>query len=422
MSDDRQCAELTEAARALLDQGRLDEANALAQQALRDDDRSADAHSVMASIINARGDWLGSLGHLRRAHELMPDGPQVALNLALALLRLGNYREGLPLYEDRIAKPTWSGFATLASRVAAKDALLRGGDPVAGRRILVLAEQGLGDGIMFARYIPMLAARGARIALACNPILRAFFARIDGIETLLSPPPDQPFAQINLAAFPFDAWVPLLSLAHWFGTDADSVPADIPYWQPGKEEIALWQQTLRSMGRPGVPKVGLVFEANRIGGSFGAKSMAVSDLMPLLAVGAVDFVNLQHGSAGRALAAAAPGMLDPVPDELPLDAYGAVILATDLVITVDTMAAHCAGALGHASWVAVPHSPYWVWGLGGATTPWYPAVRIFRQETQGDWSGVIASFAAQLNAGQFASGGGKDAHDIRPRNNRRGNE
>jgi tetratricopeptide (TPR) repeat protein len=143
---------LAQAARALLALGRLDLADALAVRALAEDELSADAHSVVASILDARGEWQEALAHLRRTHALLPNAPQVRLNLALALLRFGDYREGLALYEARLDKPTWSAFATAQSRAASGQLLLRPGEPVEGRRVLVLAEQGLGDAVMAARW------------------------------------------------------------------------------------------------------------------------------------------------------------------------------------------------------------------------------------------------------------------------------
>ena len=385
-------------ARHLLGVGSLEQAQLLTEQALAEDEDSADTHSLAASILDRRGEWQASLAHLHRAHELMPDGPQVRLNLAMALLRLGSYREGLPLYEARLDKTTWSGFATLESRTALRHRLLGPGEPVDGRRILLLAEQGLGDSIMCARYIPLLANRGARIIVASNPTLAPFFARIPGIETLLSPPPDQPLAQINLAALPFDAWLPGLSLPHWFGTDLSNVPAHGPYWSVDASRIAAWRSRLAAAGRPGAAKIGLVFQANPEGAGFSDKSMQLSDIAPLLALEGIDIVNLQYGAAGRTLAAAAPGIIDPGEAALPLDEYGAALAATDLLITVDTMAAHLSGALGHAVWVAVPHSPHWVWGLDGETTPWYPAARIFRQHSHRDWSKPVEALAGALRA------------------------
>jgi ADP-heptose:LPS heptosyltransferase len=386
---------LAQAARALLALGRPDLADALAARALAEDELSADVHSVVASVLDARGDWHAALAHLRRAHALLPNAPQVRLNLALALLRFGDYREGLALYEARLDKPTWSAFATAQSRAASGQLLLRPSEPVEGRRVLVLAEQGLGDAIMAARYVPLLAQRGARIALACNPTLRPFFARMPGIDTLLSPPADQPLAQINLAALAFDAWVPLLSLPRWFATDLTNIPAQVPYWTPDATRRAHWRERFAASGRRGAVKIGLVFAANPASANHAERSMQLRDLSSLLALDGVDFVNLQHGAAGRELAAV-PGIIDPLAAEVPLDDYAAALAAADLVVTVDTMAAHCAGAMGHPVWIAVPFSPQWTWGFDRATTPWYPSARLFRQAKPRTWADTIERIAREL--------------------------
>jgi hypothetical protein len=387
---------LTNGARQFLNLERPDLAQALSDLALSENERDADALSVAAHLLDRQGEWENSLARLREAYELLPEAPQVRLNLAMALLRLGDYREGFALYEARVDKKSWSGFATPESRAALRHLKLRPGQSVEGKRILILAEQGLGDGIMFARYIAKLVKKGARVAVACNPTMRPFFERIAGIETVLSPPSDKPFAQINLAALPFDTWTPLLSLASWFGTNAANIPAEIPYWIPDQNSIGKWRSHFNGRGCSEAPKVGLIFQANPDGASFVEKSMTVDDVLPLLSLDGIDFVNLQHGPAGRALSEAAPRMIDPFPAQAPLDEYAAAIAATDLVISVDTMAAHCAGALGKATWLAVPHSPHWAWGLDGATTPWYPSIAIFRQSKRRDWSNAIEMLTTQL--------------------------
>jgi hypothetical protein len=199
---------------------------------------------------------------------------------------------------------------------------------------------------------PLHSAAGeTRRAHHCGlePDVGAVLARIPGIETLLSPPPDQPLAQINLAALPFDAWLPGLSLPDWFGTDLSNVPAHGPYWSVDASRIAAWRSRLAAAGRPGAAKIGLVFQANPEGAGFSDKSMQLSDIAPLLALEGIDIVNLQYGAAGRTLAAAAPGIIDPGEAALPLDEYGAALAATDLLITVDAMAAHLSGALGAVS-------------------------------------------------------------------------
>jgi hypothetical protein len=395
---------LTASARQFLRLGRLDLAEALVERALTEDECCADAQSLLANITDRRGDWQGSLVHLRRAYALAPDAPQVRLNLALALLRLEEYREGFALYEARIDKPTWSGFATLASRTGLRHLLLHPGESVKNKRVLVLAEQGFGDAIMCARYVPMLARRGARIAIACHPSLRCFFERIASIETLLSPPADQPFAQLNLEALPFDAWVPMMSLPRWFETDVTSAPTEVPYWTPHESRVAPWRSRLASIGRPGVRKVALVFQANPLGAGHAAKSMTIEDILPLPALADVDILNFQHGPVGKQLAASVTGIIDPLPEQMALDEYAAALAATDLLITVDTMAAHLAGAMAHPAWVAVPHSPHWAWGLDRETTPWYPSLQIFRQDKPHDWSNTVATLAMRLNANIVSSG------------------
>jgi ADP-heptose:LPS heptosyltransferase/Tfp pilus assembly protein PilF len=385
---------LNEGARRLLALGRADLAEALVAQALAANEDNADTHSVAAAVGDAQGDWARSLAHLRRAHVLMPNAPQVRLNLAMALLRQGEYREGLALYEARVDKPTWTAFATAQSRAASGQLLLRPGDRVEGRRILVLAEQGMGDAIMAARFVPLLAQQGARVALACSPALRPFFARVAGIETLLSPPADQPEPKVNLAALAFDAWVPLLSLPRWFGTEAANIPGE-PYWTPDTTRVAFWRDAFGVAGRAGVAKVGLVFQANPAAANYAERSLQIEELRPLLALD-LDFVNLQHGPAGRALAAAAPGIIDPFPAEAPLDEFAAALAATDLLVTVDTMAAHLAGAMGHPVWIAVPYSAQWFWGLDRSTTPWYPSARIVRQTEPREWADAIDELASRL--------------------------
>jgi hypothetical protein len=204
---------LARAAVKLIELDRLDLAQTIAELALTEDSGCANAHSVLAVVCEAFARWEQGHEHGRRAVGLMPDAPQLRYNLALSTLRLDDYLAGFALMEARIDKPDWTPLAIAPSRAAECRRLLQPGDPVEGRQILVVTEQGLGDCIMFARYLPLLAERGARIAVACSPPLRPVVERIAGVATLLSPPPEQPLGKINLSRAEFDAWVPLLSLA-----------------------------------------------------------------------------------------------------------------------------------------------------------------------------------------------------------------
>ena len=312
------------------------------------------------------GEWWAGLEHARRAAALLPTSAQLQYNLALTLLRLGEYREGFALMEARLDKPDWTGFATAPSRAAERRRILRKDEPVEGRRILVIVEQGLGDCIMFARYVPRLAERGAHVTVACSPPLRPVFERIGGVVELLSPPPDQPLAKINLTRAEFDAWVPLLSLPFLFAAELASVPAEIPDLTAAPPRVAAWRERFASAGGRGNLKIGLVFHANPASGSVLDRSIPIADLAPLFSLEGFDWVNLQGGAAGRRLMAEQPQAIDATKPDLPLDEFAAAVAATDLIVSVDTMAAHCAGALGHEAWLTIPFSPHWCWGIAGS--------------------------------------------------------
>jgi ADP-heptose:LPS heptosyltransferase len=388
---------LAAAAKNLLDIGRLDLARHIAGLAVAEDAQCADAHSILGVAHDALAEWQVGFEHGQRAAELLPGSPQLIYNLALSTLRLDDYSKGFSLMEARIDKPDWTGFAIAPSRAAERHRLLRPVDSVAGRRILVIIEQGLGDCIMFARYLPLLAGRGARVTLACSPPLRPLFERVAGIAALLSPPPEQPLAKINLSLAEFDAWVPLLSLPCYFATAFATVPTETPYLSADPARIAVWRERYEAAGRRGAPKVGLVFQANPQSGSSADRSLSIGDLAPLLQTSEFDPVNLQGGAAGRQLAAEYPGVIDATNPEISLDEFAAAVAATDLLISVDTMAAHCAGALGHPLWIMVPYSPHWCWGVERNHTPWYPTARLFRQDVRRDWSNVVDRIDQSLN-------------------------
>lgn len=385
---------LTDAARDLLHIRRPALALPVAEAALAVDG-DADAHTVLAAVLDALGECARALPHWRAAAELRPDVPQFRYNLALALLRLGHWQDGLVAHEARIDKPDWTGFAIAPSRVEQRHRLLPPGGPVQGRRILVLTEQGLGDCVMFARYVPLLAARGARIVLACSPSLRPFFAGVAGIAELISPPSDQPLAKLNLSQLVFDAWVPLLSLPLHFATTPQTVPV-APWLRPDPARVAAWRARYAAAGRGGARKIGLVIQANPASANCVEKSWTIAEALALRGGPGIDLVNLQHGPAGRDLATAMPEMIDATARDMALDEYAAALAATDLLVSIDTMAAHLAGAIGHPAWVAVPLTPHWYWGNEAPATPWYPQARLFRQARYLEWTGVLAELGTAL--------------------------
>jgi hypothetical protein len=388
---------LARAAKNLLELGRLDLARKAADLAVSEDSRCANAHSVLAVVHDALAEWREGLEHGRRAVELVPGSPQMKYNLALANLRLDDYRTGFALMEARIDKPDWTGLAIAPSRAAERHRLLRPGDAVEGRRILVITEQGLRDCIMFARHLPLLARRGARITLACSPPLQPIFERVPGIDALLSPPPDQPLAKINLSQAEFDAWVPLLSLPFPSRnrirntTGGNPLPLDRPRPHRGLA------RTLRD-GRPRRDAQNRLGVAGEPGERFGVRPLA-ADRRGCAAL--ADDRGRLGQSAGRHRRPPAGCRAswhhrcarprDPA-RRVPCCGGG------------NRSARHRrydGGALRRRNrpsrvWIMVPDCPHWAWGIGRDHTPWYPTARLFRRNAPRDWSDVIETVARRL--------------------------
>ena len=300
------------------------------------------------------------------------------LNRGLIRLLRGDYANGFADYEWRwkrrgmvrpsLAIPAWTGE-----------------DP-RGRRLLVWAEQGHGDTIHFIRFIPLLIARGAEVVLAAPrrlvPLL-ASFAGVGRVVPIEEPPP---------AA---DLQAPLMSLPHLLKL-GEAVAAPVaPYLVPPRRTP--------SISGDGRPLVGLVWAGSPVNLSNATRSLTLERLSPLLALKGLRFVSLQFGvSAAEMAAAGLKGRLETLDDLGDFADTAAIVAGLDLVVTVDTAMAHLAGAIGKEAWVMLAHVPDWRWGMSGETTPWYPSLRLFRQESPGDWDGVVRRIAPAL-AARFTS-------------------
>jgi tetratricopeptide (TPR) repeat protein len=171
---------LAQCARQLFDIGRIDLAHSVARLALETDVSFGNAHSVMAGVLDALGDFDGALRHWREAARLMPDAPKQRLNLALALLGDGDWEAGLPLYEARLENGDWSSMAARGSLAAVRDRVPWPDTALHGRRVLVVSEQGLGDAIWSARFLAPLAARCMEVTVATKAVLRPVLTRVEG--------------------------------------------------------------------------------------------------------------------------------------------------------------------------------------------------------------------------------------------------
>jgi hypothetical protein len=261
--------------------------------------------------------------------------------------------------------------------------------------MLVYSEQGIGDTIQFVRYAPLLARRGARVILQCQPELKPLFQSLEGVDCVLS---------TSEALPPFDVQAPLLSLPLALGTTLESIPAQVPYLKADPALAEAWRAKLAPAGR--CLKVGLAWAGNPKHRNDRNRSMPLSVLAPLAGVGGVRFYSLQKGDAAGQAKGPPPGMdLVDLTQELNDFADTAAFVANlDLVISVDTAAVHLAGAMAKPVWTLLPFFSDWRWLLDREDSPWYPTMRLFRQRTRGEWGGVVERVVKELDRGVQGSG------------------
>jgi tetratricopeptide (TPR) repeat protein len=346
--------------------------------------RYAEAHVGRGQALQALGRHTQALASYRAASATQKDYADAHFNAALALLTLGDYREGFAQYEWR-----WKR-AGIPHRGFGKPLWL-GEYPLTRKTILLHAEQGLGDTIMFARYAPLLARGGAKVVLEVRAELKALLAQLDGVTVVARGDPLPPF----------DVHCPLGSLPLALKTEPASVPAEIPYLRASTERVAEWRPRLEALGRR---RVGLAWAGNPSHVNDRNRSIALARLKPLLSTPGITFVGLQRDprpgekhdeSEDRGFAR---DFVQLGPDFADFSDTLAAVSSCDLVIAVDTAVAHLAAAMGKPTWILLPFWPDWRWTLGGDASPWYPAARLFRQTTDGDWDSVIARVQAEIAA------------------------
>jgi len=324
-----------------------------------------------------------------RAIALRKDDANAHFNKALALLTRGDYRRGFGEYEWRWRR---TGMAAEKSRGRP---LWLGEYPLARKTILLHAEQGLGDTIQFARYVPPLAASGAKVILEVQAELKPLLARLDGAATVIARGEAPP---------PFDVHCPLGSLPLALKTEASAVPAQIPHLSADDAHLTKWSARLGALPQP---RIALAWSGNASHDNDRNRSIAFAKLTPLFA-NAASFVSIQREVRdGDAEKLVGEKRVTHVGGELENFSDTAAVLALcGLVIAVDTAAVHLAGAMGRPVWVLVPFAPDWRWGLDGEATLWYPTARLFRQTSLDDWDGVIGRVAAALDhfIGENAAG------------------
>ena len=359
--------------------GHVARAEALFRQALSAQPDHADALSGLGVALQARGAWAEAETVLRRAVAARPDHANAWSNLGVALLRRGRFAEGWPAYAWRWKTQTFAPIRTDHPQP------LWDGAPFPGRRLLVHVEQGVGDTLQFARFLPLAAARGGEILLQCEPSNTRLFQGYPGVQRL---------AVAGAPLPPFDLQTSLLALPGILGCTLETIPPPVPFPALERLERPPWQQRL---GASSGLCVGLVWAGDPRHRNDRNRSLPLYAFTPLLALEGIDFFSLQVGAPARQIDSQpgrTPRSLEPF-----LADFADTALAMrelDLVITVDTAAAHLAGSLGRPVWALIPFAPDWRWLLDRGDSPWYPGMRLFRQEQAGAWDPVLRRITAEL--------------------------
>jgi len=345
-----------------------------------------DAHYVPA--MANRGNALIQLGRpddavrpLQKAVELQPDYADAHWLLSHALLVTGRLPEGWNEYEWR-----WHRMKAAAYHRGDGSSRWKGQD-LAGKTILLYAEQGIGDAVQFVRYAPMVEARGATVLIECQAELVSLLRGIDGVSAVYARGETGPH---------FEVTCPLLSLPSVFRTTADTIPGVVPYLRPESGRVAYWRKTLAPYESQF--HVGVVWAGNAGHANDRNRSIPFERLAALSSVHGVKYISLQKLEEGD-IRAASPGVLplaDWTGDLHDFADTAALISQLDLLITVDTAVAHVAGALNTPVWMMVPFIPDWRWLLHRSDSPWYPSMRLFRQTARRDWGEVIADVCSSL--------------------------
>lgn len=359
----------------LTDCDRIEDAERLCRRAIALDPGLVEAHTSLGFLLTQQGRLEEAIAACDRALALDPEFVQAHWNQGIALLLAGDYERGWEKYEAR------KGYDRSERLYPDPDGEVWRGQSLAGRRILVVAEQGLGDTIQFARYLPLLVACGANVILACDqPLVPLLSGQLGLVEVIGrgSPWPHH------------DYWVNQMSLPHRFATSLEDIPSPGRYLVADLERVRRWQDML-----PAGPRIGLVWAGNPQHSNDARRSMPAKSFMPLLEIPGASFVSLQVGPRAKD-AGCLPGLLDFSHQLADFAETGALIEALDLVISVDTSSAHCAAALGKRTWIMLPHAPDWRWLTGREDSPWYAAVRLFRQPAPGAWDAVVDAIRASL--------------------------
>ena len=385
---------------AQAENNRFPSAIASFRRAVACDPNAAASWSNLGMMLKIEGRFTAAVAAHDRAVALDPGNHRFRVNRAVALLKAGRWQAAWQDYEARL-------HLTDAPPVDMRRLMpsLRPDDSLAGLTILALHEDGFGDTLQFLRYLPLLAAKGARVIACVPPALTRVMRMIQGVAEVISDTRQLPA---------YDFVCPMFSLPRVFATTVDTIPP-VPLLAPDPLLLQRWAGRLPTGGL----RAGLVWagQARPSLPGFGTldrrRSAGLGAFAPLFDVPGVAFVSLQAGPAARQARPAGLTLADPMPDVADFADTAAIIAGLDVVLSVDTSVVHLAGLVGKPVFLLDRYDGCWRWLSGRIDSPWYPQLTIFRQEQPGDWSGAMTRAAAALAAMAMFRGFIPPPHGVR---------
>ncbi len=360
------------------------------EKALQCDPRHVGAHGNKGRTYHLMGMLDQAMECYNQALRLKPDHAEAHLNRAVTRMLMGDWELGWKDYEWRFKCHDWQ--RTYPHRLYGERWQ---GQSFKGNTLLVHSEQGIGDAILFARYLRLVKERGGRVVFEVRTCLKSLFANLKGVDDLIELSSETP------PSIHYNYYVPLASLPGVFNNNTNNVPNETPYLKADQDKVADWKKRLPTEGL----NVGLVW-----GGSdtYRERSCTLADMSPLGFVKGINWIGLQKGPAS---VQASPELL---PRHFNVINWGeefedfsdtaAAVACLDLIISIDTSVAHLAGAMAKPVWVLLPAVPDWRWLLERSQTPWYPTAHLFRQSRDGSWGRVIAHMSASLEQWRKTAG------------------
>jgi tetratricopeptide (TPR) repeat protein len=361
--------------------GHLDQALQLLLQARAAHPNKARVHTNLGNVLAEANQWQAAIQCYDQALAIDADFSDARFNRSLAYLMGGDFDRGWPEYESRWLCEKFPSPLRYTQRP------LWRGQPLDGKRILIHAEQGLGDTLQFVRYIPMVAQRGGQVILQVQTPLHRLLQNTPGASQVIAH---------DLTPDEFDLQCPLWSLPLAFGTTLSSIPAITPGLTIDPAQCLQWRQRLNSIRRESDRKiVGLVWSGNANFLHNHRRSTQLQKFAPLADAQGITFVSLQKGPAAAQATAPPPGLrlIDWTSELNDFADTAALISLLDLVVTTDTGVAHLAALMGKPTWILLMYSPDFRWLLDREDCPWYPSATLFRQPAPGDWESPIRRIA-----------------------------